>query len=258
MIKQSKVVIFIFLFILLSPGFLLADLIVINNGDRFFGKIQNRHFALYSTYGQIVLQYDFLKSVSFDGNRPGHASFISINNDRFSGSVLNDKFHIVLENGEQKTIKKSIVKRLRIDTQGPSYKIITGIFTMENNDKYSGKLLNPDFKVNADYMVNLIKSDAINRIDFLQGEPNDVKILLNNGDLIRGDMYDEEFEVLPEVIGRLTIGKPGIRSIQLNAPKMVLKEFHSLPASDRDSDGDGDLGDRRAQRHDLDRSGGAQ
>jgi OOP family OmpA-OmpF porin len=52
-------------------------------------------------------------------------------------------------------------------------------------------------------------------------------------------MYDEQFDVLPEVIGQLALGKPGLRSIQLNAPKMVLKEYHSLPAADRDSDGDG-------------------
>ena len=239
MVKQSKVAIFVFLILLLSPSLLVADLIVIKNGDRFFGKIQNSHFALYSNCGQIVVQYDFLKSISFDENNPGQVSFISINNDRFSGKLLNDKFDIILENGEQESIRKNNVQRVRIDTPGPSYKIITGIFTMENNDKFSAKLLNPDFKVNADYMVKLIKSDTINRIEFLHGEPKDVKILLNNGDFIRGSMYDEEFEVLPEVIGRLSLRKPNLRSIQLNAPKMVLKEFHSLPESDRDSDGDG-------------------
>ncbi len=239
MVRQLKVVVIIFLILLLSPSLLPADLIVIKSGDRFFGKIQNRHFALDSTNGQIVLQNDFLKSISFDANNPGHATFISINNDRFSGSVLNDQFDIVLENGERKSIRKNHVERLRIDTRGTSYKIITGIFTMENNDKFSGKLLNPELKINADYMLKLIKGDAINRIEFLHGEPNDVKILLSNGNLIRGDLYNEEFEVLPEVIGRLTLGKQGLRSIQLNAPKMVLKEFHSLPASDRDSDGDG-------------------
>ena len=239
MVRQSKVVVITFLILLLSPSLLPADLIVIKSGDRFFGKIQNRHFALDSTNGQIVLQNDFLKSISFDANNPGHATCISINNDRFSGSVLNDEFEIVLENGALKSIEKNHVERLRIDTRGTSYKIITGIFTMENNDKFSGKLLNPELKINADYMLKLIKSDAINRIEFLHGEPNDVKILLSNGNLIRGDLDNEEFEVLPEVIGRLTLGKQGLRSIQLNASKMVLKEFHSLPESDRDSDGDG-------------------
>lgn len=239
MVRQSNVVVITFLILLLSPSLLPADLIVIKTGDRFFGKIQNRHFALDSSNGQIVFQNDFLKTISFDANNPGRATFISINNDRFSGSVLNDKFDIVLENGELKSIKKSHVERLRIDTRGPSHKIITGIFSMENNDKFSGKLLNPELKINADYMLKLIKSDAINRIEFLHGEPNDVKILLSNGNLIRGDLYNEEFEVLPEVIGRFTLGKQGLRSIQLNAPKMVLKEFHSLPESDRDSDGDG-------------------
>ena len=64
MIKQSKLVMFVLLFLLLSPSLLLADLIVIKNDDRFFGKIQNKHFALYSPYGQIVIQYDFLKSIA--------------------------------------------------------------------------------------------------------------------------------------------------------------------------------------------------
>ena len=73
----------------------------------------------------------------------------------------------------------------------------------------------------------------------MSDDPSNVKILLSNGDLIKGDMYDEQFDVLPEVIGQLALGKPALRSIQLNAPKMVLKEYHSLPESDRDSDGDG-------------------
>jgi hypothetical protein len=172
MVKQSKLVMFVILFLLLSPGLLLADLIVIKNDDRFFGEIQNKHFALYSTYGQIVIQNDFLRSIVFDENKPGQATFISINNDRFSGNFLNTEFQIILENGERKSIRKNNIKRLRIDTPGPSYQITTGVFTMANNDKFSGKLLNEDFKVNADYMVKLIPANSINRIESGYGRPD--------------------------------------------------------------------------------------
>jgi outer membrane protein OmpA-like peptidoglycan-associated protein len=237
--KQYKPAVLGLLIVLLFPGLLPADLIVIQNGDRFFGKIENEHFAVHSAYGQIVLRYDFLKSISFDAHHPGHAVFISINNDRFSGAVLNDEFEIRLENGERKSISKKSVKRLHIDTRGPSHKIETAIFTMQNGDKLSGKLLNEDFKVNAGYMVKSISPDTINRIEFSPGAPGIVKVLLNNGDLIRGDMLAEVFEVVPETTGQLALDKPAVASIQLNAPKMVMKQYHSLPASDRDGDGDG-------------------
>ena len=221
-----------------------ADLIVMKNGDRVFGKIQNQYFALYSPYGQIVCGYDFLKTITFDENIPAQGSFQSINNDRFSGTILIDNFNINLEDGQQRSISRSFIKRIQIDTQGPSYSIMTVIVTMLNNDKFSAKLITEDFEVNADYMVELIQRDSINRIEMpLYGRGN-AKILLNNGDLISAELLAEQIAVSPDAIGELTLDKSTIRSIQLNAGKMVLKEYHTLSASDRDSDGDGIPDDR--------------
>ena len=221
-----------------------ADLIVTKNGDRLFGKIQNQYFALYSPYGQIVCGYDFLKIITFDENKSAQGSFQSINNDRFSGTILIDNFNITLEDGEQRSISRNNIKRIQIDTQGPSYSITTAIVTMLNNDKFSAKLITEDFKVNADYMVKLIQRDSINRIEMPLNGKGNAKILLNNGDLISAELFAEQIDVAPDAIGELTLGKSTIRSIQLNAGKMVLKEYHTLSASDRDSDGDGIPDDR--------------
>ncbi len=242
--KYSVAVILVFMILFFYTAPLSADLIVMKNGDKLFGKIQNKHFALYSPYGQIVCGYDFLKKITFDENKPAHGSFQSINNDRFSGFILVDGYHIILETGEEKSISKNNIQRIRIDRPGPSYKISTVVFTMQNNDKFSGKMLTADFKVKAGHMVRLIRGDAINRIEIPAAGHNNARILLNNGDLISGELQVEQIDVASDSIGPITIGKSAISSIQFNADKMVLSQYYNLPESDRDSDGDGIADDK--------------
>lgn len=232
------------LFLLLLTFFILseslyADLIVMNNGDKLFGKIQNQNFALYSPYGQIVIRYDFLKTISFDERKPAHASFQSINNDIFSGIVLVDAFQILLDNGRRKSISRNNIRRLRIDTRGPSYKITTVIFTMGNNDKFSGHLLTKDIKIKSGYMVRLLQSETITRIELASDGPGTTNVLMDNGDIISGELMLEQFQVAPDVIGQLTISKSKLSAIQFNAHKMVLNEYSKLSLSDTDEDGDG-------------------
>jgi outer membrane protein OmpA-like peptidoglycan-associated protein len=241
-----KILFFLLLAIFIFSESLYADLIVMNNGDKLFGKIQNQNFALYSPYGQIVIRYDFLKTISFDENKPAHVSFQSINNDIFSGIVLVDTFQILLDNGRQKTIGRNNIRRMRIDTRGPSYKITTVIFTMANNDKYSGHLLTKEIKIKSGYMERLLQSETITRIDLATNGPGTANVLMDNGDIISGELMLEQFQVAPDVIGQLTIGKSKVSAIQFNAHKMVLNEYSKLSLSDMDGDGD-DISDNLDQ-----------
>jgi outer membrane protein OmpA-like peptidoglycan-associated protein len=234
-----KILFLLLLIVFIFAESLYADLIMMNNGDKLFGKIQNQNFALYSPYGQIVIGYGFLKSISFDENKPAHASFQSINNDIFSGIVLVDAFQILLDNGRQKTISRNSIRRMRIDTRGPSYKITTIIFTMSNNDKFSGHLLTKDIKIKSGYMVRRLQSRTITRIDLATNGPGTANVLMDNGDIISGELMLEQFQVAPDAIGQLTIGKSKLSAIQFNAHKMVLNEYSKLSLSDMDGDGDG-------------------
>ena len=218
---------------------LYADLIVTNSGDKLFGKIQNQNFALSSPYGQIVIRYDFLKTISFDEHKPAHASLQSINNDIFSGTILVDAFQILLDNGRKKSISRNNIRHLRIDTRGPSYKITTIIFTMGNSDKFSGHLLTKDIKIKSGYMVRLLQSETITRIELATNGPGTATVRMDNGDIISGELMLEQFLVAPDVIGQLTIGKSKLSAIQFNAHKMVLNEYAKLSLSDMDGDGDG-------------------
>jgi outer membrane protein OmpA-like peptidoglycan-associated protein len=236
--KFCKVFVCFFVFIFLNANCLLADLILTKDGDKLFGKILNLNVALDSPYGQIVIRNDFLKKLTFDENRHSLASIQSINNDVFSGTLLTDQFQIRLEQGEQKSIGKSSIKMIKMDTHGPSYKITTAVFSMKNNDKFSGKVLTSDWKIRTGYMITRVKRDTINRIEMLPDRQEDVKILLDNGDLITGKLMEEHIQVVPDVIAQLTLSKSSLRSIQFNADKMVLNELSRISPAEMDTDGD--------------------
>jgi outer membrane protein OmpA-like peptidoglycan-associated protein len=239
MLKHFKIIIFVTVILFLFPGLLLADLIVLKNGDKLYGKIQNRYFSLDSPYGKIVIKYDFIKKLTLDENKPAAVSFQSINNDIFSGILLIDEVQIRLDNGQQKSINTNKIESIRIDSRDSSYKITTAIFTMKNTDKFSGKLLTADLTIKSGYLEKLIRSETITRIEMNSGEQGDVRILLNSGDIITGKLLEQQFQVAPDVIGQLTIDKSKLSSIQFNAQKMVLNEYIKLSQSELDSDGDG-------------------
>ena len=155
-----------------------------------------------------------MKTISFDKKKPAHASFQSINNDIFSGIVLVDTFEILLDNGEQKTISRNNIRRMRIDTRGPSYKITTVIFTMGNDDKFSGHLLTKEIKIKSGYMVRLLQSENITRIVLATNGPGTANVFMDKGDIFSGELMLDHFQVAPDVIGQLTISKSKISSIQ--------------------------------------------
>jgi outer membrane protein OmpA-like peptidoglycan-associated protein len=214
-----------FLIVLIFAAPAPADLIVMKNGDKLFGKIQNRQFAVKSPYGQIICSYDFLKMISFDERKTASGLMRTINNDHFSGSILVNEFEIILEDGEHRSISSQQIKKVRIETHGPSYKITTAIISMQNGDRFSGSVITEDFKVKSGYMVKHIQRSTVNRIEMPFSGQDQVKLRLNNGDLISGQLLAEQFEVHADAIGPLTVGKSAISSIQFNASKMVLSQI---------------------------------
>ena len=216
-----------------------ADTVLLHNGDRLIGTIQNPYFALQSPYGQIVIKNDFLKRISLSDSQLLDAKLQTINNDLFSGTILNEDIQILLQTETSETLDIKQVKLIMLDTSGPSHPILTTIFTTQNNDRFSGKLINSGLRLEADFMITTYQPKDINRIESTGDEKKDVKVLLTNGDIIKGVLKLDKINIAPDSLSRLTIDKSGLSSVQFNARKMVLKEYDSLPASEKDGDGDG-------------------
>ena len=215
-----------------------ADTVVMHSGDRLLGTVQNKYLALQIPYGQIVINNDFLKRVSLPESRQRNAKVQTINNDLFSGTILNDDIQILLQTGSVETLEIEMVKLIILDTSGPSHPISTTIFTTLNNDRFSGKLLNLGLRIEADFTTTTFAPKDINRIEFTGDAKKDARVLLSNGDIVEGNLKVYDFLIAPDSLARQTAEKSEFSSIQFNAKKMILKEFDSLPAAEKDGDGD--------------------
>ena len=216
-----------------------ADTVLLHNGDRLIGTVQNSYFALHSPYGQIVIKNDFLKRISLSDSRLRAAKLQTINNDLFSGTILNEDIQIQLQTETSETLDIKDVKLIMLDTSGPSHPIVTTIITTQNNDRFSGKLINPGLRLEADFATTTYQPEDINRMEFTGDEKKDVKVLLANGDIIEGVLKLDEIIIAPDSLSRFAISKSGLTTVQFNARKMVLKEYDSQPANEKDGDGDG-------------------
>ena len=237
--KVAGVLIILAAFFLLCPQLGQADIVYIKNGDKLFGTVQNPSFTLQTPYGKVLIKNEFLKSLAFESHSSGRWIVNTINNDQFSGSWVDFNVNFIQENGESKEFKKEDILRIKREIQGPSYAVTTTIFTMKNNDRFSGRFLNPIISIRANYLTKKVQSNDINRIEFTNDYQADTKILLNHGDLIAGKLEPNQIRMAPDTISEFSISQSGLKTIQFNAPKMVLNNFSHVDQSEKDSDGDG-------------------
>jgi outer membrane protein OmpA-like peptidoglycan-associated protein len=226
-------------FLLICPALGQADIVYIKNGDKLFGTIQSPAFIVQTTYGKVDIKTEFLKSITFKDGSIGRWTVETVNNDIFSGTLLNQGIQLMQENGKQKIISKEQIKRIKREFDGTSHPVTTTIFTMKNNDRFSGKLLNTELEIRANYITKSIQPNEINRVEFLDDYQAGVKILLENGDLITGMLKQGQLRLAPDSMSELSVAKSSLKSIQFNAPKLVLNEFSAPTQSAKDSDGDG-------------------
>jgi len=238
--KQFPKKLFLLTMILfLQAGTGYSDTVMLRNGDRLIGDIQNEFFVVRGPYSQLSVNKAFCKNIIMEESQASIGSVQTINNDIFIGAILTRDIQIFLTNQTRATVKVADLKSLFIDTFGPSHEVTTTIFTTANGSRFSGKLLNPEIRVRNGYMTAAYQTDAINRIEFRTDGPDQVSILLSNGDFIQGNLLLQELTIQPDSAAQVSVQPSEFSSIQFNAAKMLLKEFSNSTSSQKDSDGDG-------------------
>ena len=102
------------IFVLAAQG--QADTVLLHNGDRLIGTVQNSYFALQSPYGQIVIKNDFLKRITLSDSQLLDVKLQTINNDLFNGTILNEDIQIQLQSGTSETLEIRDIKLILLDT----------------------------------------------------------------------------------------------------------------------------------------------
>ncbi len=237
--KIARTFIILAVFFLICPALGQADIVYIKNGDKLFGTIESPSFTVQAPYGKVSIKNEFLKSLNYKDGSIGRWTLETINNDRFSGILLNDSIQFIQEDGKHRKLSKAQIQRIKWEISGPSHSITTTIFTMKNNDRFSGRFLNAGLEIRANYITKSIQPGEINRIEFREDYQAGTTILLENGDLITGTLKQNQIRLAPDTVAEFSVVKSSLKSIQFNAPKMVLNNFSGKTRSDRDSDGDG-------------------
>jgi outer membrane protein OmpA-like peptidoglycan-associated protein len=110
---------------------------------------------------------------------------------------------------------------------------------MKNNDRFSGRVLNAALEIQANYNADSIQPGEINRIGFTEDYHANTNILLENGDLISGTLTQNQIRLAPDAVSELTLVRSSLKSIQFNAPKMILNKFGDTGRLEKDGDRDG-------------------
>ena len=216
-----------------------TDTVLLQNGDKLIGDIQNDHFALRGSFGRISINKAFCKSIVVKSSRTSRGSLKTINNDHLSGTILNKKFLILLTNGSPVTVSISDLKTLYLNDSGSSRQVTTTIFTMTDGDRFSGRMLNPELAIRSGHHASNFQNTEVNRIEFAAEDTDEDSLLLTSGDLIHGKLLLDKVEIAPDSFARLAVDISKFRTIQFNARKMLLKEYDSLADPEKDADADG-------------------
>jgi outer membrane protein OmpA-like peptidoglycan-associated protein len=216
-----------------------ADIAYIKNEDKLVGTIQSPAFSVQTPYGKIRVETEYLKSIRFEEGSTGRWVLETINNDHFSGALLNDNVLFLQDDGRNRTIQKGNIKRIWREVNSPSQRTTTTIVTMKNNDRFSGKFLGASLDIRANFITKSIPSEGINRLEFVKNYRDSAEILLENGDVITGVLKQHQFRLAPDSVAELTLAAASVKSIQFNAPKMIHKRFNGSGHFEADRDGDG-------------------
>ncbi len=225
--------------VLVCPALGQADIAYFKNEDKLVGTIQSPAFSVQTPYGKIRIETEFLKSIRFDDGSAGRWVLETINNDHFSGVLLNDSVRFLQDDGRNRTIEKGNIKRIWRKVNRPSQRSTTTIVTMKNNDRFSGQFLGASIDIRANFITKSIPYNNINRLEFVENSQDSAEILLENGDLITGVLKQYQFRLAPDSVSELTFAISSVKSMQFNAPKMILKRFNGSGHFEADSDGDG-------------------
>ena len=223
----------------ICPAVSQADIVYIKNEDKLCGTLQGPAFSLMTPYGKIQIEKEFLKSIRFVEGSAGQWVIETINNDLFSGMLLTDSIQFVQEDGKRRKLDKSRITRVWREFYGPSHRTTTTIVTMNNNDRFSAKLLGGALEIRTNVMVRTIQPKDINRIEFAENYQNGTEILLENGDLITGVLKQNQFRLAPDSVSQLAVARTKVKCIQFNAPKMILRAFINSAPAEADGDADG-------------------
>ncbi len=215
-----------------------ARSIFLKTGDMLNGEIQDSAIRLQTPYGSIIIDTSFLETVALKEDQPDIYIITSINNDYFSGRILNDTIEVALTSGNSFFLEMEKIAKISFKKENQSHEMNTTLFFMKNGDKFSGRYMNKKINFMSDFKKISIQRSNINRIQVSDSGSESVKILNTSGEVIYGEILDSRIQIEPDSIHTLFVCKENISAIQFNVKKLFHTKRESSSQEAYDSDGD--------------------
>jgi len=216
----------------------LADTVIIDGGDVLEGIVENAYFRMNTPYTGLRVARTDIKMILEKEEAPGVYLLRTINNDLFSGEVLEKSIRVALYSGETKELRLDRIRRIEFLYNGETKPVITTLFFMKNGDLFSGRMENEQLRIATGHETHIFDRAEFSRIVFRETDGFVNEALLNDGTTVSGEMIGERVQVTPECVTLIGLCKNLIKKIQFNAEKLVITENLSPGEMRYDSDGD--------------------
>lgn len=192
-----------------------SDVLILRNGDRLVGSIQNDGFGIRTSYGQLNFGSPLVAGIDLDGGENNIDAIVTVNNNRFSGFLDDPIFTLRLDTGPVVQVRREKVSkavfRLR-DSERDGLKQ-NQYLELSNGDYFSGKILNKMITVEAAYGEVPVKLDTVDTITITGGNFPVVKVAQTNDNVVQGTLKTEDIEVMLDVGAMVKIYQDRIEKI---------------------------------------------
>jgi outer membrane protein OmpA-like peptidoglycan-associated protein len=183
-----------------------ADTITLKGGNVLTCDILTSHFGLITPYQNLFFIKDYISDINSVPNQPDHYTITTINNDFFTGRLINSQIAALMDSGLRKDFPLNAIKNIRLD---PSYETgeadlaqtalkKTTLFKMKNGDSFSGQMTTGRLTLNTSESILIIDGKDLFRIVFTGSGANSVEIYLNNGSMHAGVLNENLIGIDPD------------------------------------------------------------
>ncbi len=185
------------------------DILVLTNGDKLTGRLITPELIIQTAYAKIAVPTDLIAGVDLDYRARKFESVYTVNNNRFSGFVINPNFTFELDGGTEIIIRKEkALKVIKGITENERDGIPqTQFVLLSNGDFFSGLVQHEQFMIKTSYATIPMDIGNLSSLTFLNGDSPITKVEMLNGDKLQGNLLDDDITIKLDIGVEMTIYK---------------------------------------------------
>jgi hypothetical protein len=173
-----------------------TDVMLLKNGDKLTGDVLNEEFSIRTSYADLTFNQESLAGIDLEDRINDMEVLITANDNRFSGFLDDSVFRFKLVTGPEIAVRREKVARVVFRREAEPVEAADQEFiVLRNGDFFNGRVTNTELVVNTAYARVPVQLADMRLFKVIGGEAPMTRILLENGDMIQGQLETEDISV---------------------------------------------------------------